>query len=102
MSKLIHLVFCHGGIKINTRIRYCSHGPRSTNPSVSIVSSELAFSVGNRVLNPKRSRLQHMTLEICICFKDWSDAKFDEQGIDLYDESSESEHNDSVGSSITQ
>ena len=54
------------------------------------------------MLNPKRSRLQHTTLEMCIYFKDWLDAKFDEQGIDLYDESSESEHNDSAGSSTTQ
>ena len=43
-----------------------------------------------------------MTMEMFIYFKDWLDVEFDKQGIDLYDKSSESEYNDSVGSSTIQ
>ena len=43
-----------------------------------------------------------MTLKICICFKDWLDVEFDEQMIDLYNESSELKHNDNVGPSTAQ
>jgi len=78
------------------------HDPRFTNALVSTVPSDSAFSVGNRMLNSKRTRLQHTTLEMCMCFKDWLDAEFDKQRIDLYDESSKSEYNDSAGPSTTQ
>lgn len=36
----------------------------------STVASESAFSLGGRVLNEKRSRLNPQSLEVCICYKD--------------------------------
>ncbi|EPS70949.1 hypothetical protein M569_03810, partial [Genlisea aurea] len=40
-------------------------------PPASTVASESAFSLGGRILTPKRSRLLDTTLEMCVCLKDW-------------------------------
>ncbi|KAF7141487.1 hypothetical protein RHSIM_Rhsim06G0083600 [Rhododendron simsii] len=44
-------------------------------PPVSSVASESAFSVGNRVLDERRSRLAPDILDCLICLKDWEDAR---------------------------
>ena len=58
---------------------------------VSTVPLESAFSAGNRVLDPKRSRLSPKILEMCVCFKDWLNVELEQQGTELVDESSEDE-----------
>ena len=63
-------------------------------PPVSTVPLESAFSTGNKVLDSKRSRLSPKILEMCVCFKDWLDVEFEQQGIELVDESSEDDVDD--------
>ena len=43
--------------------------------SMSIIASELAFSVGRCVRNEKRSKMTGKIVEMLLCFKDWLDVK---------------------------
>ncbi|KAK8936729.1 hypothetical protein KSP39_PZI012569 [Platanthera zijinensis] len=55
----------------------------------STVVSESAFSLSDRILNKRRSRLNEESLELCICYNDYLDATKRKQYISALEESSE-------------
>ena len=61
------------------------------SPMGSAVPLESGFNASTRVLDPKTRRLLEKALEMFVCFRDWRDVEFEEQGIKLVDESSEDE-----------
>ncbi|KAL2904106.1 putative AC9 transposase, partial [Bienertia sinuspersici] len=47
----------------------------------STIASESAFSAGRKVLDEKRSRFSSVSIEMCLCKKDWDQAEKRTQGL---------------------